>query len=196
MKIIKLSKRAWIYIAIGIFVILCTSLGVAYVQQSMRQSRLNQELSFAQLMLAKQSSQALSSQHTELESRLAQTESQLEDAKVKLDRPVESIEVTDALFDLARDCGVDVTQLRHLELSAKMLEELDCSVLSLMVEVEGDVPELIKFVLELSGEFPTGIVDSAIIDVPRMMEEEEEGPGKPSASLRLSLYSHEGDQHG
>ncbi len=205
----KLSKTSWSLLTIGIFMILFTSLGVAYAQQGQEQSRLNPELSLAQLLLTKQLAkfppEKFSSQQRELESRLAKAESQLETAKTTLSQLIESIEVTDTLFEAGDTCRVEIIEISSAGLTNKELGDITCSVLSLVVKVEGDVPNLTNFVVELSRRFPTGVAQSVQINVPEVIEEEEETGGeletesgeeeleKPSANIQLVIYFYQGD---
>ncbi len=193
----KLSKTTRIFLAIGIFVILVASLSMAYSQQSQEQSRLNQELSLAQLRLDKYSPDKLPSQQRELESQLAQAEAQLKNAKASLSQSIESIEVTNTLFAVAEACDVEIIEINSPGPTSKELEGVTCSVLSLTVKVEGDVPKLINFIHKLSWKFPTDVVESVEINVPEVTEEEgetgEEELEKPSANLKLCIHTYEGD---
>ena len=188
----KLSKRVWIILAIGIFVIAFAGINMAYSKQDEEQSRLNEELSLAQLRLTKQPSPQLSSRQTELESQLAQLETQLKNVKGGLFQSIESIEATHTLFNAAETCGVEIIEISSLGLTSKELEGLPCSVLTLTAKAEGEVSKLISFILKLSEEFPTGVVETVEIDVPEVTEEEEETE-KPSANFKLCIHTYEGD---
>jgi len=60
------------------------------------------------------------------------------------------------------------------------------------VTAEGDVANLVDFVFELNQQFPTGVIESVIIKVPAVIEEEEEIT-EPSVQINLSIYTYEGD---
>jgi len=191
----KLGKTAWIFLAAGIFVILSASLGMAYSKQTEERSRLYPELASVQLLLAKQlakySPEEFSYQQTELESQLARTESQLEDIKARLHHPIESIEVTETLFEVAETYEVEIINVSAENVTSRELDVVTFSVLSLTVKIEGDVPNLIDFVLEMSRKFHTGEVKSVAIVVPEVTGGEEEE--KPSANIVLSIHTYEGD---
>ena len=189
----KLSKTTWIFLVIGIFIILAAGLGMAYSQQHQEQSRLNEELALAQLRLNKYPPQQVSSQKEELESQLAKAESQLKAARASLYQSPESIEASDALFDLAQLCNVEVTEISSPGLTTEALDGVTLSVLPLTVTVEGDVLNLIDFIYRWTEEYSTGMVKSAEIGVPRTTEEEETVGCKPSAIINLLIYSYEGD---
>jgi len=201
---LKLGKTSLLVLSIGIFIVLCASLGMAYSRQSQEQSQLDQELSLAQQRLKQFSPEKFSTQQEELESRLAQTGSQIKAAKDNLRQSLESIEVTDALFTAAETYQVEIIEISSSALTEKGLEGVTCSVLSLTATVEGEVSNLIGFVSNLSWQFPTGVVQSVKINVPEVTEEEgeEEGEGeegeeeeleKPSANIVLSIHTYEGD---
>jgi len=192
--VLKLSKTTWIFLAAGIFVILCASLGMVYFQQDNEQSRLNEELILAQLRLKKSPAHQLDSQQEELESRLAKAGLQLKAAKNSLYQSTQSIEASDALFDLAEAHQVEVTEIDSPGTTTEELEGVTLSFLPLTVTVEGDVLNLIDFIYKWTHEYPTSVVQSAEITVPEPVEEEEETEEeKPSAVINLHIYTYEGD---
>jgi len=201
--VFKLSITSWIFLVIGIFVILALSLNVAYAQQNWEQSRLNEEIALAQKRLRKYPVQQISAQKEELESQMAKAESQLKSAKASLYQSIESIEASGALFEVAEACLVEVTEISSEGMSRELLEGVDFSVLPLTVTVEGDVLNLVDFIYKWTKRYPTGVVQSVAITVPEPPEEEEEVEGagaateteeeKPSATINLLIYSYEGD---
>jgi len=188
----KLSKATWLVLGIGIIVVAIASLAFNYAQQGQEQSQLNQDLSLAKLRLEKYLSEPPSSEKEELETQLAQASSQLEATKASLSQPIESIEETDTLFNTAQDCNVEIFEINSSFLTSETLENVTYSFLPLNVNVKGDVPNLIKFILKWTEQYSTGAVDSVEITVPKTIDEEEE-PEKPSAELSLSIYTYEGD---
>ena len=186
---IKLSKRALTFLAIGIFVVLAASLLVAYSQRSQEHSQLSQELSSAQALLVKQwanfssASREFSYQQGELERQLATSESRLNIAKINLRQSVESVEVTDTLFEVAKTNNVKIVEISSTGLATgEELEGIGFSVLPLTVEVGGDLPNLIDFISELTQQFPTGLVESTEISV-----------AESFATITLDIHRYEGD---
>ena len=170
----KLSKASWRMLISGIFVIVFAGLGMAYSQQSQDQSRLSLDLAQAQLILAKTSPDELSSQEDELEKRLAQSQSQLETLKASLSPVLQSIEASDALFDIAKTCGVEVVGSRSTATSTEKLSGINYSTLWLMVKLEGQVANIVRFIHTWTEENPTGVVKSVKINVPEITDEEAE----------------------
>lgn len=190
----RLSKKARTFLAGGILAVLAISLFMAYSQQDQEQTQLSQELSAAQLLLSRQSAQSslqnLSSQQRELESQLAQVESQIDTAKTNLRQSIESIEVTDTLFEIAETSAVEIIEISSVDIvevssevvTGEDIREIGFTTLLLKAKVGGDVPELLDFFSELSERFPTSVDDSIDIDV------EEQ-----SATFTLSIHTYEDD---
>jgi len=197
----KLSKATWIITGLGITVIAAASLAFYYAQQGSEQSRLNQDLSLAGLRLENYSFEPLSSEKEELESQLAQARSQLEATKVSLSQSVESIEETDTLFDIAEDHDVEIIEIKSSFLRSETLGNITFSTLPLEVMVQGEVPNLIDFILKWTEQYPTGIATSVEITVPTTTNEEEQPDEEaeetvteqPSGELSLLIYTYEDD---
>ncbi|MBA7564673.1 hypothetical protein ES708_06340 [subsurface metagenome] len=167
----KLSKRALMFLSIGIFFVLAVSLGVAYSQANSERSQVEQELSLAQLRLDNYPSpQGLSLQLEDLESKLTEAEIQLSDTKSHLDQSIESIEAVDTLYKVAEPYDVEITEISSPPLSSRTPEGVACTVLLLTVRIEGEVSDIIGYVRKLSLEFPTGVVESVAINVPVVLE--------------------------
>ena len=202
---IKLSTTSWIFLIIGIFGILVLSLNVAESQQSQEQDQLNEEIALVQKRLGKYPVQQISAQKEELESQMAEAESQLKVDKVGLYWSTESIEASDALFEVAEASLTEVTGISSPGVTTEELEGVTFSVLPLTVTIEGDVLNLVAFIYKWTHEYPTGVVQSVAITVPEVTEEEEEAEAeaegaaaeteeeKPSATIDLLIYSYEGD---
>jgi hypothetical protein len=169
---LKLSKATFIILAIGVFAIIAAGLGMTYSQQDREQTRLNEELALAQLRLKKYPAQQLSSEKQKLESQMAKTESEIKTAEDSLDKSIESIEASAALYQLALDCHVEVTEINSTGVTTEAVEGVALSVLPLTVRVEGDVPNLIDFIHKWTKAYPTGMVKSLEMDVPKKVEEE------------------------
>jgi len=190
----RLGKKAQIFLAGGIFVVLMASLFMIYYQHNQEQSRLSDELSLVQLTLARFSPEKLSAQQRVLESRLTRTELELGTAKTKLRQSILSIEVTDTLFDVADTHNVEIIGIDSPGVTDEELEGVSLSILSLTAMVEGDVSNLVNFIVELSEEFPTSVDASVEILFPTSVDESEETDvEKPIASIELRIHTYEGD---
>jgi len=194
----KLSKTSWLLLTVGISAILGASLGLAYLQQAGERSRLEQELSAAQLQFDESSTEELSSQQEKLERRLVQAELGFKTAEARLSQPVESIETSDALFVIAEHYGVEITDVSSSTPTDEQVDGVACCVLPLTVQVEGDVNSLIDFVINWAGEYSTGVVKSVEMTVPQLADVGEEGNEAESeeetrVNIRMLIYTYVGD---
>ena len=206
----KLSKTSWIIITVGIIIIAFGGLGIARHQQVLEQTQLRDELSVTATRLQKIQIKPLQSQHSELQEQFDQTLLQLETAKDELRQPIESIDVTDAIFEIAEACDMEITRFSSSALSDDKLDGISYSVIKLTIAVDGDVPNFISFVTKLNNDFGTGIANSVqmgIEDAPEEVEEEaeeeteeeeeeeeqtEEEPDRSSGTIQMVIYTYQG----
>jgi len=182
---IKLGKAARTFIAIGITVIVYASLLMVYLGQNTEQSQLDQDLSFVQETTAKYSIDELASQKTELESELARLEPAFRVAETRLRQSIDSIDITDTLYELADSNDVDIVKIGSPSLTSKESEGITNSLLSVTMTVEGEVANLLDFILDLTDEFPTSAIESVTIDYTRS--------DRPFADLNLFLHTYEAE---
>ena len=182
----KLSKKTWLVTAIGIFVVTFIGLGTVRYQQVHEQNQLNEQLALAQSRGIQL--EQFSSRQAELGRQLSQAKSQFEAVKAILSQPVGSITASSSLFDIAQAHGVEVTKMTSSGPVTESLEGVTCSVISLTAKVEGDVPNLVSFVVKLNSHFATGVVRSIKITIPDTNSEQ-----KASADIQLAVYTHQGD---
>ena len=185
----KLSKKSWLILIVGIAIAIFAGLWLARGQQVDEQEQLREELSIVVMRLNGLQGEEISSQQGELEKQLSQTISQLETAKAVLSQSTGSIAVSGALFDIAEAIGVEITEISSSGLSSDSLGGITCSVLPLTITVEGDVADIISFVGSLNHDFTTGIVKSVEISIPETTSEET-----VSANIQLHIYIFQGDE--
>lgn len=185
----KLSKKSWLILIVGIAIAIFAGLWLARGQQVDEQEQLHEELSIVAMRLNGLQGEEISSQQGELEKQLSQTISQLETAKAALSQSTGSIAVSGALFDIAEAIGVEITEISSSHLSSDSLGGITCSVLPLTITVEGDVADIISFVGSLNHDFTTGIVKSVEISIPETTSEET-----VSANIQLHIYIFQGDE--
>ena len=181
-----ISRTGWIILAVGITIIAFANLGVARFQQVQERNQLNEKLSLAKQKLSEFQLEQIYSQQEELEKQLDQTMSQFQTAKTILSQPIGSISTSGKLFDIAETCGIEVTEINSSSPASGNLEGIVCSILPFNVVVEGDVPNLIDFIIKLNGDFKTGVVTSVDMRV-----SENTGGEKSLANIRLLLYTHQ-----
>ncbi len=185
----KLSKKSWLILIVGIAIAIFAGLWLARGQQVDEQEQLREELSIVVMRLNGLQGEEISAQQAQLERQLSQTISQLETAKAVLSQSTGSITVSGTLFDIAEATGVEITEISSSGLSSDSLEGITCSVLPLTITVEGDVADIISFVGSLNHDFKTGIVKSVEISIPETTSEET-----VSANIQLRIYTYQGDE--
>ncbi len=168
----KLSKTSWIILTIGIIVVAFGVLGIARAQQVQQQKDLDDQLSTAELRLDKFQLPELRAKKADLQQKLEQNVAGLEAAKNELRQQIASIDVTDNLFDIATASGVEITNVSSSELGNDNLEGIVCTIIRLSMIVEGDVPDIIDFVINLNSDFNTGIIKSLQINIMGMPGEQ------------------------
>lgn len=186
----KLSKKSWLILIVGIAIAIFAGLWLARGQQVDEQEQLREELSIVAMRLENsQNNEEISAQQAQLERQLSQTISQLETAKAALSQSAGSIRVSGTLFDIAEATGVEITEISSSGLSSDSLEGINFLALPLTITVEGDVADIISFVGSLNHDFTTGIVKSVEISIPETTSEET-----VSANIQLRIYTYQGDE--
>jgi type II secretory pathway pseudopilin PulG len=185
---LKLSKKSYFIVILGIVASIFAGLWVMRSQQAQEQERLYEELSIAAMRLDNVKSDEVLSQQGELERQISQTLSQLETAKTTLSQSAESINVSGTLFGIAEETGVEITEISSSYHSVGDWEGVTFSVLPLNVTVEGDVPGILSFIGSLDHTLTSAVIKSAVITIPETTSEE-----KPSANIQLGIYSYQGE---
>ncbi|MFC1942094.1 hypothetical protein ACFLWU_02630 [Chloroflexota bacterium] len=185
---LKLSKTSWIILLIGIFFVAFAGLGLTRSQQFQEQGQLDEELGIAENRLSAFQVKDLGQKHDELRGRLDENLAQLTVVKDSLRQSVESVDVTDEFFKIAQYCGVEVASISSSNIKSDELEDVLCSAITLSALVEGDVPNLINFIIKLNKDYTTGVVESTRIAI-----SENASESISSASIQMEVYSFEGD---
>ena len=159
-------------------------------QQLSHNDQLGEELALVETRIGQVQTEDLHSQKEALEKRLVQLESQYAVARDMLRQPIESIDVTDAIFNIAESCGVEIMEISSPGLTSEKLNGINCPTAQFVINVEGDVPDLINFIIKLNNDFVTGIVTSARIGV---QESDEGEAGEESDEGEAGDESDEGE---
>lgn len=199
-------------LTIGILAILLIGLGVNYGRQMTEQSRLRADIAQGQLDFdeARQGFTEDTARYTarkeDLETRLNQANSTITSIQSELRQCTESIEISEALFQAARDANVTIIELRSSlpqEEKQSLSEEekpagpeeaptiITYRVVSIDVTAEGEVVALLNFSRKLSETFSTATIESVQIDVAKRKGEEEETEQKSTMHLRLRIYAYQ-----
>ncbi|MEA3442484.1 MAG: hypothetical protein U9R04_03215 [Chloroflexota bacterium] len=188
----KLSKATRWILAIGIFAILLITAGVILSQQKAEQRRLNSNIDEANQMVIMYRVQQkdLEAQKEDLEARLAQADSQIATAQKEFREYPESIEITDALFDIAHEANVTITGLSSSLPEEVEINGITCHVFSLSISAQDEVmPSVLLFTNKLSERFSTSTMESVSIVIIEAKEGTEESA---TIDLGLTIYFYEG----
>ena len=166
MKKLKISKTSWLILSVGVFVVIVVGLVLTRSQQLQEQSQLDEDMSIAEMRLDKLQVKQLGHREEELQAQLDESKLQLAAAKDSLRQTVESIDVTDKFFAIAQSCGVEIMSISSSSIKSEKLGGINCFKITLSVVAEGEVDNLISYVIKLNNDFITGIVESAQITVP------------------------------
>ena len=167
------------------------SLGMVQAQQATEKSLLDSELASVEQSLDEYRPKQGSSSQEEMEERLSEATAALDEVKAQLSESTDSIEADDTLFDIAALSGVQITQIDIAPLSSEDLVDLPCTILSLTVIVEGEIPQLLDFVMTLNTDVTNGVVNSARISVPIESDLIETEDQAPKADVKMVIYYYE-----
>ncbi len=185
MKVMKLSKKSWLSIGIGLFLIALVGLGMVYSQHAGVKNQLKEELAQARARLGSIQVEPLAGKQYELEQRLKTTIEQSESARETLSQPMNSIIINDILFSTAEANSVNITSISSSGAGRVILDGVPCRAFPITANIEGEVANLINFITELNG-------DLAIINLKTVSMEIPAGDRRSTASIQIEAYTYEG----
>jgi len=183
---VKLSKKSWLSVAIGFFLIASISLWIAYAQHAGERKQLKEDLVSVHSRLSSIQFEQPADRQSELEQQLEETLAQSEAARETLSRPMNSIIISDILFSTAEANSVNITEISSSAAGSVALEGVPCLALPLTAKIEGEVNNLVAFITQLNNDLASGIVKSVNVDI-----SSPEGNGKSAASIQVVIYKYE-----
>jgi hypothetical protein len=192
MKFIKLSKTSWLILAAGVFVVVLGSLGITRTQQLSEKNKLDEDLRASTQLLEKLQTTDLRQQLDDLQQKVEEAEVLRDEAAERLNQTVVSVDVADELFDIAEYSGVVVKSLTTAPIRSSPYQGIGLDMTSMHVVAEGDVPDLVDFVVSLNNDYTTGLIESFQISIP----EANNLTGSPSVAVQILIYSYEGNNNG
>ena len=181
----KLGRKSWLSVAIGVFLIALVSLGMVYSQQSGVKKQLKEELTLANSRLGSIQIEQLTNQQGELEQKLEETIKQSETARETLSQPMNSIIISDILFSTAEANSVNITEVSSSGMTNEELSGVPCLALPLTASVEGDLANLVAFITQLNGDLATGFVSSLDMRITDPARNQ-----KSSINIQVVIYTH------
>jgi hypothetical protein len=206
----KFGKTAQLILAIGIFAIVIVFLYRMNQEREVVHEQLNTQLTAAQQLLPEiiSESEDLESRLSQLQIELNQAKASLSQGKAKFPTSTDSIRYDELLFQMASDRDLEMMSLTTSSPTEQNVADISYTVTSFAMEVRGQVADMLDFVsaIAIDEDFSTADVELVDIRVPQPLtaqekealaleetEEEEEAPEAPSAVIKLSIYSYEGD---
>lgn len=172
----KISKKVWLIVGIGILAIVIGSLFVFYFQHVRERDELNDQLLAAQNLLP-----TLINQKEDLSNQLSQAESLLDTSQKKFPQAVESIEYGEYIFEIADRCNLKLGSLTFPKPTDKKEGSVTYSVVSLALPVSGALEDIFEFIdiIKTDARFASTRVKSVNLNV-----------GDESATIAVDIYGY------
>jgi len=206
----KFGKVAQLVLAIGIFAIAIIFLYRMNLEREAEHEQLTTQIAAAQAILPD-----LEAEKAELEGQLNQLQVEMAQAKASLNRGkanfpdgIDSIRYDELLSQMARDRDLEMMRLSTSEPGTKSEGDVTFTVTTFDMEVHGAVADIIDFIdaIAIGDDFTTATVELVSINIPEPLtlqekeglteqegEEEEEELGSPSATIKMNIYTYEGE---
>jgi hypothetical protein len=180
----KISKKSWLIVAIGIFAIAFAGLWMVYSEHLGRKYQVMDELNSTRLRLQTINLDRMQQQQTDLEQQLEQTLASSRNAREVLSWPMESLAVNEVLFVIAEANNITITQINSAGINQEELYGVNCNSLPVTARIEGELTDLVAFVTQLNNDMATGVVKSVDITIPS-------GTDPSTATVQMTVYSYE-----
>lgn len=182
----RLSKTSWLVLGIGILFIIFVGLGIVRFQQFQSHKQLRGEITLAEKVLNELHVEEFASRRSELEDRLVHAESQYAVVKAVLSQPINYVVASSIWFDLAEAYNLEVTEMSSTGTLKDTLAGIDCTALSITARVEGEVGNLVDFIVRLNNQLATDFIRSVTITIP-----DQGSPEKAAADIHLVIYTYQ-----
>ena len=174
----RLSKKVWIIVGIGVFAIVLGFFLSTYFLQIEERRQLEERLEQAETRLP-----VLIAQREDLDGELTQAESSLDKSQAEFPESIESIEYGEYIFEIADSCNLNLASLSFPKPADKTVGSVTYSVVSLSLPVSGQVADIFEFihVLRTDPRFASTAVKSVNLNV-----------GGGSATVSVDIYAYKG----
>lgn len=184
----KLTKKFWVVIGTGVFIIALAALGTVVFQQVNEKSQLDKQLVSSQSKSQGLQLESLSSQRAGLENRLNQTKPEFESLKTQLSQPIGSSSTAAILFDGAKTYGLVVTSMTSTSPTDVNVKGAALVSMSVSIKVEGNVSKLVKYIAELNNLLKTSTITSLEMTFPKITSTDN-----ASATIQMVIYAYGGE---
>mgnify|MGYP005866205091 CR=1 FL=1 len=186
---LKLKSTTVLLIVAGVFAAALVFLFVNYESQMRKQNALNAQLLQVRTLLAQQTTDELIASKTTLQKRTPEISGEITEIKQKLTQTLDDVIVGDKLFGLSVESKVKIMFLHISKPAIRKMDALDYQALTVNVTVEGEPVDIQTFIMSVTEEFSTCTVESAVIEIPEVTEDEPREI--PTAEIHLFLHSYE-----
>jgi hypothetical protein len=157
----KISKASWMILGAGIFIIVLAGLGVTRSGQITQLDTISENLSVNAARLNNLKVDSLQIEIDEYREQLKDTLDQVNEVKDKLKQTIISVDVADKFYDIAAFCEVIVLNLSTTQISEEPYASIGCDTIAASGKISGTRENVIKFIIALNDNYPTGFVRAA-----------------------------------
>ena len=157
----KLSKASWMILAAGVFIIVLAGLGMTRSGQIKEYDTLSSNLTLLSARLNKMPANASVTEIEEYKQQISDMQMQADEAKLRLEQSVISVDVADKFYQIAAYDGVTVQQLSTTAIASDTFAAVNCEVIYVAATVTGDAQNIVDFIIALNDNFSTGLVNGA-----------------------------------
>jgi type II secretory pathway pseudopilin PulG len=137
----KLGKKVWIIVGIGVIVVLLVFVFMTYFGQVREQRDLEDRLNAATAR-----SVTLRAEKDDLGNQLSQAQSLLDISQAQYPQTIESIEYGEYIFEIAESCNLTLASLTFPKPTARTVGAVTYSVVSLSLPVSGALEDIFEFI--------------------------------------------------
>jgi len=183
----KVSKKVWLLLGLGILAVLAVTLWVLRNQQVAEQKRLKDELELVNSRLAGLELDQLTAQLQQTKTQTDNVNAEFLQLKGIVGNPTDSIAASDTLYAIAKKCDVAIEEISASEEQTATIAGVPCNVIALQATAKGEWSKLVDFVSALKTDFVTCLVNTAAFT-------RSEDPEEHLSSLRakLTIYTFKG----
>lgn len=170
----RLSRKFWVILGIGVFVVLIAILASTYFGQVGERRELSDKLTLARARLP-----GLVTEKETLESQLGSARSALDNSAAKYPQELHSIEYGEYLFEIAARSNVTLASLSFPRPSGRQVGAASFSVVTLSLPISGSLADIFEFirVIRTDARFASTQVNSVSM-------------GAGSATISVTLYAY------
>lgn len=163
---IKIGKTTWIFIGGAMFLIVMGVLGMNYRTQAEARAQIKSQIALTRQNIAIIPIVELTAKQTALKSELAATNAKIEDVKTSLHQTTKATQIIKTLYEIAESNNLDLYNEESSGLTTQNMAKIPFASLPLKLDIRGSVPDIIKFVNDVTTKFSTSVVKPVQIEVP------------------------------